>query len=218
LQCATLLADGYASVAKDGTHSRRTRSLGVLRPAVTLLVASVALLALTRRKYVPAVEAPELSPSLVAPPLLPLPISQSRSKPSGRLPRFLGGTLAGVTTGVTLGMVAVAALSIASAEVRRAVIVGAGFDKPPMTDGHYVARVMAQAMNPTLAYADEATLAELLARPPAETPDAVVVSPVEQQLEDNAMLVFGVLAGLTVLSWSGIMWGLSGGRRPLAPE
>ena len=114
-------------------------------------------------------------------------------------------------TGVALGVLAAVLITIASPDVRAAVIVGAGFDKPPEPGGEYVARVMAQAMNPNLAYADETGVAALLAGSEPEVEDALVMTPVARELEDNAPLVFGVLAALTMVMWGAIMAGLSGG-------
>jgi hypothetical protein len=121
-------------------------------------------------------------------------------------------------TGVVLGIAAAVLFTISNPEVRSAVIIGAGLPAPPPTsDGEYVARVMAQTMNPTLAYADEAGVAALLAQKVVEPEEiAVVLTPVEADLRDNAMLVFVVLGALTVLSWALIMWGLSSGTPGLA--
>jgi hypothetical protein len=138
--------------------------------------------------------------------------SESAPAPGRTLPRFVTGTLTGVLTGVALGIVAVVLFTISNPEVRSAVIVGAGLKAPtPTSDGMYAARVITQAMNPTLAYADEAGIAMLLATTAEVEPQPLeVITPVEADLRDNAMLVFVVLGTLTVLSWAMIMWGLSG--------
>jgi hypothetical protein len=124
----------------------------------------------------------------------------------------LTGTLTGMVAGIALGIAAAVLFTVSNPEIRSAVIVGAGLETPtppPTSHGEYAARVMAQAMNPNLVYADEAEVAALLASAPVEPEQLVVASPVEEDLRENAMLVFIVLGALTVLSWAMIMWGLS---------
>jgi len=129
-----------------------------------------------------------------------------------RLPRFFTGTLVGVATGIVLGVTAVVLTMNASAEVRSAVVVGVTLPVPPPTnDGEYIARILVQDMNPTLAYADPDTVAAFLAATPEpEVETSPVLPPVQQDLQDNAGLVFLVLGVLTLASWSLIMRGLSG--------
>ena len=69
-------------------------------------------------------------------------------------------------------------------------------DPPPTNDGEYVARIVAQDMNPTLVYADPDNVATLLAATPEPEETAPVVPPVQQDLQDNAGLVFFVLGAL----------------------
>ena len=128
------------------------------------------------------------------------------------MPRFVNGALVGVTTGIVLGITAAALTTIASPHVRSAVVFGVMLPAPPTTnDGQYIARILVQDMNPTLAYADPDTVAALLATAPEpEIETAPVLAPVQQDLQDNASLVFFVLAALTLASWALIMRGLSG--------
>jgi len=206
-------------VARDGTHSRSASSVGALGPFVTLLVASLALLAITKRRHSPPaiVTQPQIAP-VPAPALdalsSPLRIEQrggGEVAPKRRLPRFFTGTLVGITTGIVLGITAAVLTTVASPHIRSAVIVGATLRAPPATnDGEYVARIVAQDMNPTLAYADPDTVAALLATTPEPEEVAPVLPPVQQDLQDNAGLVFFVLGALTLASWALIMRGLSG--------
>ena len=207
-------------MARDGAHSRLARSVGAMGPLVTLLVASFALVALTKRRHTPLAiashePAPEPTPSMVAL-STPAPI-EARGEaeipllPKIGLPRFFTGTLAGVTTGIVLGITAALLITIANPDVRSAVIVGVTLRAPALTtDGEYIARIVAQDMNPNLAYADPEGVAALLAQTPEPEETKQVLPPVQQDLQDNAGFVFLVLGTLTLASWALIMRGLSG--------
>src|SRR5262245_8544447 len=116
----------------------------------------------------------------------------------------------GVTTGIALGAIAAVLITLASADVRSSVIVGAGLRAaPPRYDGIVTARIVAQDMNPTLVYADT-DVAPLFTPTPVELkPELVVKTAVEQDLEENAKLIFAVLGALTLASWGLIMLGLT---------
>jgi hypothetical protein len=194
-------------VATDG----RQHSIGLTGPAFTLLVAGAALVAFRRRRF----QATEVSDTAVAEDD-EIPLTESNAtatgprRPRRRLPRFLAGSLTGIALGVMLGLVATAVIAAANPEVRSAVIVGTGLrEAPPTTDGQYVARILAQEMNPTLVFADPDVAAALALKPAPLEAKAVVLSPVEKDLKDSAPLLFGVFGALTGVSWALLMWGLS---------
>jgi hypothetical protein len=128
-----------------------------------------------------------------------------------RRPRFFIGAISGITTGVVLGVIAALLVTLASPDARSAVIVGAGLRAaPPSQYGTYAARIIAQDMNPTVIYADDDVAAMYVpsAEEPATAPVAVPAS-VDRDLQDNAALIFAVLAGPTLASWALIMRGLT---------
>jgi hypothetical protein len=193
------------------------RSVG-LGPLVTVLVAAFALLAVTKHRHTPvAIALPKPAPS-AAPTQSTSPQAGKKrvgaAAPNRHVPRFFTGTLVGITTGVILGVTAVALITIANPEVRSAVIVGVVLPTPtPTTDGAYIARILVQDMNPNLAYADPQEVAALLAKQPEPEEIAPVLVPVQKELRDNAAVVFLVLGTLTLASWWLIMSGLGSATR-----
>ena len=200
-------------------QSRTSRSGGALAPFVTVLLAAFALLAVKKRRQPPlAIPLPEPHPSEAL--SCPLRIEErggGEAAPKRHLPRFFTGTLVGLTTGIVLGITAVMLIPYANPEVRSAVIVGVVLPTPtPTTDGEYIARIVVQDMNPNLAYADPEDVAALLAQTAEPEMAAPVLAPVEEELRDNAAVVFLVLGGLTVASWGLIVRGLSGAAPGIA--
>ena len=192
-------------------HSHTRAAFDVLSTVFALLVAIAALLTFTRRRH-RMFHAAALPVSPVAPQALIAEAPASTAPESDVHPRrFIAGVAFGVGAGVVLGVAGAIAVSVANPDVRSAVIVGTGLrPAPASTDGEYVGRVIGQALNPNLAYADDAGVAALLAQQPEVEPEArVALTPVEEDLRDNAPLVFAVLGVLTMVSWSGIMWGLT---------
>jgi len=199
-------------VARDGTPVRSSRSAGAVGPAFTLLVAFAAVMAISRRRQAvakgrapePAVESPQCGePTTLATDIEP------RGRNGRGLPRFFTGAFTGIVTGIALGAIAVALVTMSDAEARAGVIVGTGLMAPPPTyDGIISARILSQEMNPLLIYADEDVAAQYAPTSPDPAPAPVVSSPVERHLDENAGIIFGVLASLTVASWSLIMRGL----------
>jgi hypothetical protein len=219
------MSQAVAGVTRDGTHSRTSRSGGALGSFVTVLLAAYALLAIAKRRPPLAAPLPEPPPSqapareaLSSPPSIEeTGGGEAHVAPKRRLPRFFTGTLVGFTTGIVLGMTAAILVNVANSDVRSAVIVGVVLPTPtPTTDGEYIARILVQDMNPNLAYADPEDVAALLAQTPKPQEVAPVLAPVEEELRDNAAVVFLVLGALTVASWALIVRGLSGGGPVIA--
>jgi hypothetical protein len=176
----------------------------------------MALVALSRRKQHAAEPTGLVEPVAEPTPELPNPHVEQLDAPvrqRRRLPRFVTGTFAGITTGIVLGAIAAVLITVAGPDVRSAVVLGTGLRAAhPTQDGVYAARIIAQNLNPTLVYA-EADIALLFAPTPYEPqPEPVVetkVTPLEQDLQDNAALIFAVLGALTFASWGLIMRGLT---------
>jgi hypothetical protein len=140
----------------------------------------------------------------------PIQIPEGGGREAHRRPRFITGAITGIATGIVLGVIAAVLITMASPDARSAVIVGAGQPAaPPSQDGTYVARIIGQDINPTLLYADDDVAALFVPSPDEPKPAPVVAPSVDRDLQDNAALIFGVLAGLTLASWSLIMHGLT---------
>jgi hypothetical protein len=189
--------------------------MSAVGPAFTVLIAGAALLAISRRRaqMPPAGAAEEpTGPPIPGPAAISRGATvESRARESRQLPRFFTGTIAGIATGIVLGAIAAVLITIASPDMRSSVVVGAVLPVPPPTyDGILSARIIAQDMNPTLVYA-EADVAVLFAPSPVQpAPEPVVAeTPIEQDLQDNAAIIFAVLAVLTLASWGVIMAGPS---------
>jgi hypothetical protein len=182
--------------------------VGLTGPALTLLAAAAVLVVIRRRQQF-AVQ--DVSRQIAAPAEDPDASGLLDARHARRVPRFVTGTVAGIAAGILLGVGAIVLLAASNASLRSALVVGADSLPQPPPEGRYVARVLAQDMNPTLAFADDEGVVALLAqRASVEAPARVVtMTPVEQDLHDNAAVLFVALGALTIASWGLVMWGVS---------